>query len=102
MNGTISIGNAERQLTDATPNWVNEQLGTRHDSGASTCVRVSIRDTDAQVVLATRACGNSGGGGRAPNPKELRILQLWDSHQLDEPAYPRGQLVAFVQELRRL
>lgn len=102
MNGTISIGGAERPLADATPNWLNEQLGSRHDAGGSTCVRVSIHDTDAHVALATRACGGNGGGGRPPNPKELRILQLWDSHHLGDSTYPRGQLVAFVQELRRI
>ncbi len=102
MNGTISIGGAQRQIADATPSWVNEQLGSRTEGGGNTCVRVTVSDVDVDVALATRACGNGGGGGRAPNPKELRILELWHHHHLGDPEYPRGQLNAFLNDLRRL
>lgn len=102
MNGTISIGGAERPLSDATPNWINEQLGSRKDGGGNTCVRVAIHDNDVNVALATRACTSTPGGTRPPNQKEAKIIQLWSHHRLGESEYPRGQLVAFVEALRKL
>src|SRR5581483_11682777 len=98
MNGTISIGGSERSIVDASPNWINEQLGHRQESDASTCVRVAIHDSDVNVALATAACGGRLGGGRVPNPKEMRVIDLWNKHHLGDANYPRGQLVAFVQE----
>lgn len=102
MNGTISIGGAERPIADATPSWINEQLGSRSDRGGNTCVRIAVHDGDVDIALTTRACGASPGGGRQPNPKEARILELWNQHHLSDAEYPRGQLIAFVQDFRRL
>ena len=102
MNGTINIGGAERSLEDANANWIQEQFGSRKSMEANVCVRVSIHAADVNVALATPACSGGFAGGRPPNDREERVLELWRHHHLDSNDFNVGQLVAFVRQLLRL
>jgi hypothetical protein len=99
---TINIGGAERPLSEASPNWIKEQLGSRKDAGNSVCVRVAIHDTDVNVGLGTPSCPAGGGGGRPPNARERKILELWERHKLNTNEFNVGQLIAFIAEVIHL
>lgn len=98
---TIKIGQEERALRDATPQWITQQIVNRRKDGLTVCVLVSITTPDADVRFATPACGG-GGGSRQLRPREQELLDLWIRHQLNERDFPPGGVVAFVQSVVRL
>jgi len=98
---TVRIGTDERDMTrDIDEQWIHQQINRRRHDGELVCVRVSIRETDAQVVLATPSCGGAGGGGRAPNATEREIIELWNKRGLNDSTFTGGSLVAFLKQLR--
>jgi hypothetical protein len=54
------------------------------------------------IVLATPECAPSGGGGRPPNDRERKILDLWSERGLNLSNFTSGNVVAFVQLLQGL
>ena len=101
---TIKIGNEERLLEDADPQWVNQQINNRKSAGESVCVRITIREGDLNLNLATPNCSSSGGGGggRAPTTDERRIFDLWARRGLDEQDFSGGNVVSFIKQLQNL
>lgn len=66
---TIQVGSSERNLGEISEGWLSQQVNQRRKDGQPTCVRVTIRNNDVEMVLSTGACPKGGGGGgRAPNP----------------------------------
>lgn len=65
----IIIGKVERDLSDASENWINQQINCRKADGVPVCVRVIINDRDVYIILSTPTCGVSRGG-RPPRPHE--------------------------------
>lgn len=101
----IKIGESERELDNADAQWVNEQVrGYQRTHGTLPCVRVTVDEDQAHINLITMNCPRSGGGGGVPQwrPAEAEVLELWKRHHLDAPAWAHGNLLAFVQQLRRL
>jgi hypothetical protein len=99
----VRIGTDERDMTrDIDEQWIHQQINSRRQDGEQVCVRVTIRETDAQVTLATPTCGGAGSGGRAPNATEREMIELWSKRGLNELSFTGGNLVAFLKQLRTL
>jgi len=98
----VQIGQEERTYGEADERWVSQQIAKRKADGESVCVRVTIRENDAELNLATPTCGGGGGGGRAPSARENEIIAEWRKHNLDQSEFAGGNLVAFLKALKRL
>lgn len=95
----VRIGETERELSDATPQWINQQITRRRNDGLNVCVRVLINAGSLNIALSTPTCGGGGGGGRPPNAQESEILSLWEKLQLNTQNFSSGNLVAFLKQL---
>lgn len=95
----VRIGESERELSNATPQWINEQIDRRRKDGVSVCVRVLINTGSMNLALSTPSCGGGGGGGRPPNPEERQFLSLWEKLHLNTPDFSGGNLVAFLKQI---
>jgi len=98
---TVNIGQEQRSLHEATPEWINQQIQRRRADGESVCVRVSILEGGLDMALSTPNYMNSGGGGRPPSSNEKEIFHLWRERGLDDPHFSGGNLVAFLAQLKR-
>lgn len=98
----IWIGNAERRLEEADPQWIHEQLEARRREGANTCVRVSIKVDEADIALETVNCQSRPGARREPNALEESLFDLWEKNRLRDVNFSPGNVVAFIQKVRRL
>ncbi|GAB3389697.1 hypothetical protein [Lysobacter fragariae] len=98
LNITVTIHTETRQLADASPDWIIQQINGRRREGLLVCVRVSIGTPDLHMALATPTC-SSGSGGRPPTPRERAVLELWHKHGLDEHDYQAAHVVAFIKQL---
>lgn len=98
---TVRIGSAERTDQDISPAWITDQINARRQAGEPVCVTVRFRLGSGEVGFATKDCG-AGGIGRPPTPFEQRLLDLWLRHQLNDASFAPGNVVAFVQQARRL
>ena len=98
---TIRIGAEARTLTDATENWINDQINRRRLDGQDVCVEVRVHTGGLDLRLATPGCGTGGGGGRLPNPSEREVFELWTKRGLSSSSFSGGNLVAFLKQLRR-
>ncbi|SRR5258706_13570114 len=99
---SIRIGNTERALGDADPNWINQQINGLRRDGLPVCVMVLVNEREINVRLQTSACPAGGGGGRPPNHRERDILELWAKHHLDQSSFSGGDVVSFVKQAVRL
>lgn len=98
---TIRIGTDERDLRDADPQWITQEIQGRRKDGLRVCVVVQIRTADISMTLATPGCGGAGGG-RPPNRREREVFELWEELGLDEQGFEPGKVVAFVKRVIRL
>jgi hypothetical protein len=78
------------------------ELGQPANQGTAGRRHRALRSGDDKneldLAFATAACGG-GGGGRAPNPRERELFELWAKHQLNQPDFSGGQLVAFLKQV---
>lgn len=96
----VKIGNEERALDDASPDWITQQIERRRRDGIAVCVVIRIKTADLDIQLATPGCSRNGGGGRPPNANERVIFELWRKHGLNEAAFAPGRVVAFLAQFR--
>ena len=99
---TIRIAATEVPLEEVDASWINQQINRRRADGAAVCVQVSIAERDANLLLRTPTCGNGAGGGRPPNAREQRVIDLWNERGLNRTDFNGGSVVAFVRQLRNL
>ena len=99
---TVKIGALERDLVNAEPSWINQQINGLERDGHTVCVVVKINEGPVQITLATAACARGGGGGRPPNTLEQRIFDLWRKHHLDRVDINGGFVISFLNELKRV
>lgn len=97
---TIRIGTEEKDIAQASPDWINQQINRRRDDGQLVCVRVTIREGELNMALSTPTCGPRGGKGRSPTTKEKAIFDLWEKRGLNDASFTGGDLVAFLKQLR--
>ena len=98
---TISIGQSQRNLEDASESWIASQVNGRKHDGQAVCVQIQLKTAGLDMMLSTPQCGG-GGGGRPPNPKELEIFELWNSRHMNQQNWEVGNLIAFLKQLNRL
>lgn len=98
---TITIGHEARDLEDANPQWLNQAILDRRRDGQEVCVVVQLDGDQLTMILRAPRRVGSGGGGRAPNPREREVLELWAKLGLNDPAFAPGNVVAFVQQVKR-
>jgi len=99
MTVRVKIGSIEKDIADADPNWINEQINRRRDDGVIVCIQVTINQGSVSLILTTSDCPNSGGGSRPPNPQESEILSLWNKLHLNDKNFSGGNLVAFLRQV---
>ncbi len=99
MSIKVQIGTSERDINDIEPNWVNEQINRRKKDGVPICVRISIKQEDINISLATNDCPRGARGGRPPSKREKEILDLWDKLHLNEEFFSSGNLIAFLKQI---
>jgi hypothetical protein len=56
---TIQIGNDSQPLEDADESWIAAQVNQRQKDGVPVCVRITIKASDFDMILATPALFNS-------------------------------------------
>lgn len=101
MSITVHIGNSSLPLEEVDQHWITQQINLRRQDGIDQiCVKVSIDEPGINLNLTSKACGG-GAGGRPPNPDEKELIELWKKRRLDELEIKPGQLVAFINELKR-
>jgi hypothetical protein len=98
---TITIGHESRDLADADPQWVNHAILERRRDGQEVGVIVQLDGDQLTMVLRAPRRVVTGGAGRAPNLREQEVLGLWAKLGLNDPDFASGNVVAFVQQVRR-
>lgn len=98
---TVEIGESKRNLEDANPDWINQQVNRRRRDSVAICVRVRVKCADIDLVVSTPACPG-GGGGRQATERELELFELWDARGLNRQGFTGGNLVAFLRQLQDL
>src|SRR5437763_14492133 len=100
---TVTIAGESRNYpTEATENWINDQVNRRRKDGQSVCAQVLVKTSGLDLNLTTPGCGGGGGGGRAPNSNEERVIELWRDRHLTANDFTGGNLIAFLKQLQRL
>lgn len=95
----VKIGSEQRALSDASEQWINEQLRRRKQDGAPICVQVHLKFGAIDVLLATSDCPSGFGGGRPARPQERDVLDLWAKRGLNDPGFTGGNLIAFLKQV---
>lgn len=97
----VRIGESERELRDATPQWIQEQLNRRRADGISICVQVLIDSHQVNLALSTPNClRNVGGsGGRPLNSHESNTVSMWEKLHLNTQEFTGGNLIAFLKQI---
>ena len=99
---TVTIGGMSVPANSAGEGWVNQMISEAKKRRESVCVQVSVNEPGVQLMLATPACGSSGGGGRLANDRERRIIDAWAHRRLNESSFNPGDVRAFINDLARL
>jgi len=90
------------QVSPGDEGAIAQQVNRRRDDGVPVCVQVRIEEGDLNMTLSTPECTGGGGAGRAPNPREKRVFDLWEKLGLSSQSFAGGQVVAFLKQLRKL
>lgn len=99
---TVKIGNIEKEIDDVEANWINQQINRRREEKEPVCVRVNIKESIANISFATLDCPRGRGAKFRLNTTEEKILELWKKFKLDTKEFTGGNLVAFVEQLKKL
>ena len=94
----VQIGASERELQNASENWINQQINCRRADGQSVCVRVNIQNSRLNMILSTPTCP-IGHSGRQPTRYEKEVFELWEKRGLNKEYFTGGNLVAFLKQL---
>ena len=98
----VSIDGVERTIEQVTQSWLREEIESRRKAGQNVCVRVTIKSGSLDLILGTPACASGGGGGRAPNPQEKELFELWAKRGMNNNEFNVGQLTAFLNEIKKI
>ena len=99
---TVTIAGMAVDARKASEGWVNQMVAEARRQGTQVCVRVEIQQPPVHVLLATPGCSAGGGGGRAPNEAERRIIEAWNKRGLGSGEFSPGQLRAFLNDVEHL
>lgn len=97
----VQIGSERRSLSDATQQWIAEQVHRRSQAGQGTCVQVSIQESNVNVAFQVGDCGGSSiGSPRVLSAEEQKVVDLWNQRGLDSGRLDLGRLIAFLQQIK--
>jgi hypothetical protein len=96
----INIDGTDRALSEVTPTWIKDRIEQARAAGLPVCVRVTLITSGADVAFATAGCPSTGGGWRAPNPKEKHLLDLWTRLGLDQLNFSIDKLLRFLGDIK--
>ncbi len=94
---TVQIGDEERDIADAPPSWIKEQIARRRSNSDPVCVQIHIQKGQLDTRLITPDCPS--GKGRAPSPLEREIFDLWTKHRLNQSDFTGENLLHFLREV---
>jgi hypothetical protein len=95
----ISIGNAERDLDGAPPDWIREHVEDLRRRGEPVCVEITLHSGSVNMILSTPGCGSRPGEGHKANRQEQKILELWKKKGLSEDNFAVKDLIDFVDRV---
>ena len=95
---SVQIGNEKRDINDARPSWIREQLERRRRVGEPVCVQVFIDRPALHMRLSTPDCPRVAGG-REATAQEQSIFDLWEERRLNNPNFTSGNLIAFLNQI---
>ena len=99
MTIRVKIGSVERDIKEADPNWINEQINRRRADGAPVCVQVTITRESVDLLLSTSDCPRFAGGSRSLSAQENEIFDRWNKLHLSDKDFSGGNLVAFLRQI---
>jgi hypothetical protein len=81
--------------------WITRTVqGLRRD-GEAVCVRVTAKPDGLDLAVSAGVC-SADPGGRAPNPRERSVFDLWNQCGLSgDRDFPPGQLIQCLKRLER-
>lgn len=95
----VRIGDAERELSTVSEDWLNQQINRRRADGHSVCIRVIILQDQLNMTLSTPSCPK-GVGNRPPNRYEQQVFDLWEKSGLNTEQFTSGNLITFLKQLK--
>ena len=98
---TICIDNRKVNLEDVDQRWITNQITGRRSEGSDPCIQITVKLNDINLFLSTSNCLKKAISDRKPNDKEQRIIDWWKQFKLNENDYTCGNLVAFIQQLKK-
>ena len=99
MTIQVKIGDVEKDIAQADPNWINEQINRRRADGVAVCVQVTIVRDSVNLRLATVDCPHLMGGAAVFSAEEKEVISLWEKLHLREKDFTGGNLVAFLKQI---
>lgn len=96
----VIIGDSERELTNVSERWINEQIIRRKRDSLPICTRVILNKDQLNMSLSTGSCPQSATRGRAPNRYEKEVLDLWEKKGLNDTDVTGGKLISFLKQLK--
>jgi hypothetical protein len=102
MTVRIKIGNQEHDIAQADSHWIISQIKDQQSDTGSVCVQIVIKKGDVDLQLRSAGCPSTGGGSRQASQQELRILELWEDHSSREKQLNGGEIIAFLNQLKRI
>jgi len=99
MTVRVRIGPIEKDIADADPAWINEQIDAMRKESALACVQVTIRERTVHMVLVTAGCPGAGEAGHLLSSEEERLLNLWDQFHLNDETFSGEDLTAFLRQI---
>lgn len=94
----VRIGDVEREFTNKSESWINQQINRRRADRIKVCVKVTILQHELNMILMTSNCPR-GGGGKQPNHFEKKVFELWEKRGLNSEDFTGGNLIAFLKQL---
>jgi hypothetical protein len=95
----VWISGQQREGVDE--GWIAQTIrGLRADI-QPICVRVTVVGDDVNVALTAGTCPAGTGAGRAPNPSERALLDLWARCGLAGTEFSPGQLIQCIKRIER-
>lgn len=93
----LYVGPTEYDLGNIKEGELAQLISKYKKDGVCPCVKVVIKQDGLNLALQTAGCSRSGGG-RAPNPKESYLCDLWASKGLNDPDFSPGNLISFLKQ----
>lgn len=95
----ISIGNDERDLSDADPQWITQEINGRRKDDLPVCIVIQINESGVDLTFVTPPSARGVGRQRQYSQRELAVIDLWEKLQLNSTPLDPGKVVAFVKRV---